>query len=350
MGEYRVALDLYSGPLDLLLFLIRREEIDIHDIPIERITEQYQQYVEVIQALDPNAAGDYLVMLATLIEIKSRLLLPTPPADEDDEPAEDPRAPLVQTLLEYKQYRDAAQALARCSEERALRHARRPAGTNGQGAREVELEDVEIWDLLAALTRVLRQVGGLGGTEVVYDDTPISVHAAWIVARLEEAGGVLTFERLFAGRSKAEIIGLFIALLELVRERRVQAEQDQPFGTMYLYLLSGPGEEELCSAESAAAGGRDGDSEAPGEDSGGRALTAEGHQGADNHAEAEVFTLLPDVDEDETIEAADAALSAVDRILSDVSARLRGRRGAVGEQPAGGEANDGESETSGDGD
>jgi len=102
--EYRVSLDNYSGPMDLLLYLIRREEVDIHDIPLARIIDQYIQYVELLQELDPNAAGEFLVLAATLMEVKTRMLLPTPEAIDGDEegPGIDPRADLIRQLLEYK--------------------------------------------------------------------------------------------------------------------------------------------------------------------------------------------------------------------------------------------------------
>jgi len=126
VSEYRVQLDVFTGPLDLLLYLIRRDEVDIYDIPIARITEQYLEYVRALEQLDPNAAGDFLVLAATLIELKSRALLPTPPLEAGDE-AEDPRMPLVRQLLEYKRFRDAARALAASAEDRAKRYVRRPA-------------------------------------------------------------------------------------------------------------------------------------------------------------------------------------------------------------------------------
>ncbi|GAG49290.1 unnamed protein product, partial [marine sediment metagenome] len=121
MAEYRVDLDVYSGPLDLLLYLIRREELDIHDIPIARITEQYIQYVDVLNALDPDLAGEFLVMAAMLMEIKTRILLPTPPPEEGGEDGLqiDPRAELVRQLLEYKAFKDASGELAGAAADQA---------------------------------------------------------------------------------------------------------------------------------------------------------------------------------------------------------------------------------------
>jgi len=234
--QYRVRLEAYSGPLDLLLYLIRREEVDIYDIPIAKITEQYCQYIEMIRQVDPDSVGQFLVMAATLMEIKSRMLLPKPPEETPDEEEIDPRAELVRQLLEYKKYKDAAERLKQRVEEFSRRWPRpKPPGLPAEG---VELEDASVWDLLAAFNRLMVQTGRVGPShEIVYDDTPVVVHAARIVETLQKAGGAAKFAVIFAGRSRAECIGLFLALLELIRRRRVRAEQDRPFGQIYIFLI-----------------------------------------------------------------------------------------------------------------
>ena len=122
MAEYKVELDAYNGPLDLLLYLIRRSEVDIYDIPIAQVTEQYVAYVTLLQNLDPDVAGDFLVMAATLMEIKSRTLLPRPPVEDDDEDdLTDPRLELVRQLLEYKKFKDAARTLDASHKRRTAR-------------------------------------------------------------------------------------------------------------------------------------------------------------------------------------------------------------------------------------
>ena len=118
MTDYRVALDVYHGPVDLLLFLIKRDEIDIYDIPISHITTQYLQYVQLLEKIDPEVVSEFLVLAATLMEIKSRTLLPRPPASEDDEEIEDPRLELVRQLLEYKRFKDAAHSLGEAAGQR----------------------------------------------------------------------------------------------------------------------------------------------------------------------------------------------------------------------------------------
>jgi segregation and condensation protein A len=142
-GGYRVQLDVFTGPLDLLLYLIRRDELDIQDIQIARLTEQYLEYVRLLEELDPNTAGDFLVMASTLVELKSRALLPTPPLEaEGDE--DDPQKLLVRQLLEYKRFKDAARALGSAAEERGKRYARQPADLPRE-LEGVELEEAQVW-------------------------------------------------------------------------------------------------------------------------------------------------------------------------------------------------------------
>jgi segregation and condensation protein A len=237
LSEYKVALDVYNGPLDLLLFLIRREEIDIYDIPLAHVTAQYIKYVELLQQLDPDGVSEFLVLAATLMEIKSRTLLPRPPADDADEEIVDPRLELVRQLLEYKKFKDAARYLDEAASERAKQHARSPT-LPPPPSDEVDIENIDIWDLFDAFNRLLEQTGRREGVHHVgVDDTPIALHAEDILDSIERAGGTQRFDEVFTGRSKPEMIGLFLALLELIRQRRINASQDRPFGTIWLHLL-----------------------------------------------------------------------------------------------------------------
>jgi len=238
LSEYRVALDVYNGPLDLLLFLIRREEVDIYDIPIARITGQYLQYVDVLKQLDPEVAGEFLVLAATLMEIKSRMLLPKPSAEETEEEIVDPRLELVRQLLEYKKYKDAARSLEDAAGEQALKHPRRPV-LPPRDPEELELENLQIWDLFDAFNQLLEQTGRKQQVhEVTVDDTPLALHADDMLDSLQRAGGTQKFDEVFAGRTRAEMIGLFLALLELIRRRCVRASQDHMFGPILIHLLS----------------------------------------------------------------------------------------------------------------
>ena len=245
--EYTVDLDIFHGPLDLLLFLIKRDELDIYDIPIARITDSYMQYVMMLKDLkddagfDINLAGDFLVMAATLMEIKSATLLPPPPtmAATDGEPTAaqqlaDPRFELVQKLLEYKKFKDAANALETQGRQHADRFPRYPAAVEGETDEQppVDLEEVQVWDLLSAFDRLMKEVGVRKPKyhEVTYDDTPIDLHAADIEDRLKREGKQ-TLRSLIAGRSsRSEMIGIFLALLELIREKKILVMQTDPLG------------------------------------------------------------------------------------------------------------------------
>ena len=230
-GDYRVELDVYNGPLELLLFLIKKEEVDIHDIPISRITSQYLAHVEMIRRIDINLAGEFLVLAATLMEIKSRMLNPQPVAESQSgvstQELSDPRRELVEQLLQYKQFKDAANALARradVEQQRFGRTARREAGRT-----PLDIDDINLFTLIDAFNAIMASVGHSAfGHDVVYDDTPISLHQADILDRLMR-DGPLTLQAMFAGRkSRSEMIGLFLAMLELIRMKKVIIEQTEP--------------------------------------------------------------------------------------------------------------------------
>ena len=250
MADYRVNLDIYNGPLDLLLYLIRRDEVDIYDIPIARITEQYVQYVDVLKRLDPNLAGEFLVMAATLMEIKTRMLLPAGPQDGEGEGVEiDPRAELVRQLLEYKAFKDAAGDLREAAAARAMRFGRQPA-RESEAEPQLDLEDAQVWDLVEAFGKLMEAIGLAAAThEVIYDDTPIELHETDILDRIQREGDV-TFQRVFEGRTvRNEIVGLFLALLELIRLRRVLAVQDRNFGEIHIRINPNPPEPQETEAD-----------------------------------------------------------------------------------------------------
>lgn len=240
MTDYRVQTDVYSGPMELLLYLIKRDEVDLYDIPVSHITKQYLDHVEMLKFIDPNVAGEFLVMASVLMELKSRMLLPRPPVVEgEDEDLTDPRLELVRQLLEYKKFKDASFELQRAAEIHSQRYPRVPAKFLTTEPAEVDLDDVQIWDLVAAFNKVMASIGAGAAThDVVFDDTPISLHAADILDRLEREGGDLRFENIFLGRRKPEMIGLFLALLELMRQARVRVVQEQPSHPIQVKLLS----------------------------------------------------------------------------------------------------------------
>jgi len=240
MPDYRVHTDIYNGPMDLLLYLIRRNEVDLYDIPIALITSQYCEYVATLSIIDPNAAGDFLVMAAALMEMKSRMLLPrTVGLEGEAEDLSDPRLELVRQLLEYKKFKDASFELGAAAAAQAMRWPRGPVHIAAADPGEVDLDEVQVWDLVAAFTKLMASIGGgKAAHEVVFDDTPIALHAADIIDRLQGEGGELLFEQVFLGRNRVEMIGLFLALLELMRQQRVRITQPRILGPITIVLLS----------------------------------------------------------------------------------------------------------------
>ena len=239
--EYTVRLGTFEGPLDLLLYLIRRAEVDIHDIPIVQITGQYLDAIEGLQheeSLDIDAAAEFLVMAATLVELKSRTLTPKQESEEGDgEEASsleetDPRQDLVRQLLAYQKYRSAAGDL---DERREAFAARWPVRVRvGEAADEeseppaLELEDVHSGDLFAAFDRIMAAIDTtrLGEHAVEYDDTPIALHQEDLLDRIGRSdAGRIGLREAFEGRTRGAMIGLFLAVLELARQRRIVFHQ-----------------------------------------------------------------------------------------------------------------------------
>jgi segregation and condensation protein A len=245
--SYKVDLEIYNGPMDLLLYLIRREEVDIREVPISRIADQYIAYLDVLKGLDIELAGDFVVMAATLLELKSRALLPRPeaPVTEDGEEAdqEDPRETLIRQLIEYRRFKDAAMML----DERGREMARRfPRQFDERLLEEFKAEDedapsdflkgIEIWDLISAFSHVVRTLGYSKPREVVYDDTPVEEAAAELLKRIESERSLLFSQCFVKGAGLSRLITTFLAVLELVRQRRIGAEQHEEFGDVRLFI------------------------------------------------------------------------------------------------------------------
>ena len=231
---YQVKLEVFEGPLDLLLHLIKREEVDVYDIPVARITDQYLRFVELMQDMNLDVAGEYLVMAATLMHLKSRLLLP-PSETDADEPEEDPRTELVQQLLEYQRYREAALALG--SRPVLLRDVFRrepdvPVRDEGEGVR---LRDISLADLLEAFRDVLERAARESFHEILHEEISIAECVDVIVRRLEMDGS-LRFRDLFAGSpSRRRLVATFLALLELVKAQAIRACQEEELGEILLF-------------------------------------------------------------------------------------------------------------------
>jgi segregation and condensation protein A len=232
--SFRVDLEIFRGPLDLLLYLVRKHEMEITEIPIAPITDQFLEHLAVLQQIDLNIVGDFLDMASTLVEIKSRMVLPR--GGEEEEPLDDPRQELVQRLLEYKKFKDAASML----EERGRQwqeHFPRLGSDlppRERNLTEEEIQEVELWDLVSAFGRIMRDNQATKPSSIVYDDTPVHVYMARIQERLHAEGRV-AFSTLFQpGMHKSAMVGVFLATLELVRHHDVRFEQNELFGEIWL--------------------------------------------------------------------------------------------------------------------
>jgi segregation and condensation protein A len=232
---YTVALDAFHGPLDLLLYLVKRNEVDVLDIPIARLTEQFLDHLRGIRELDVEFAGEFLVMAATLMEIKSRMLLPADEHAGEEEQA-DPRRELVKQLLEYRKFKDAAAALEERAEEQGLRLPRQEPAEPAAPT-EPRLRPVELWDLVSAFARLMRETQSLQPATIAVDDTPQHVYEAMILERLRTEGRIEFRDAFLRPHTKGRLIGIFLAILELIRHRAIGLDladgtQEQPEGTV----------------------------------------------------------------------------------------------------------------------
>jgi len=236
--DYLVDLDTFRGPPDLLLYLVKRNEVDICDIPIAKIADQFLEYLRLIEMIDVERAGEFLVMAATLMEIKSRMLLPR--SDELMEEEEDPRQELVRQLLEYKKVKDAAALLEAQAERQLCRMPRFPVEATVAGDPGSQpLRAVELWDLVSAFGRLMRETLALKPNQIVVDETPMQVYMDMIVDRLKQMRRI-PFTAFFTPPfNRARLVGLFLAVLELIRIRQISAHQEDPFGEITLGLVEG---------------------------------------------------------------------------------------------------------------
>ena len=243
MADYRVKLEVYNGPMDLLLYLIRRDEIDIYNLPVAQITSQYMEYMNLIDELDVDLAGEFLVMAATLMELKSLMVIPRDEVEgeEGEDDPTDPRLELIHQLLEYKRFKDAAGMLEDAAEERAGRYHRPLVDLERvkkelKSEQELDMESVQVWDLMDAFTRLMKATLANKAThDVIRDDTPIDIYETRILERAQK-DNPLKFEAVFErAENREEMVGMFLAILELMRHRLVKIEQEKAFGDIYIF-------------------------------------------------------------------------------------------------------------------
>jgi len=230
---YSIKLPAFEGPLDLLLHLIKENKIDIYDIPIALITHQYLDYIEMMKELDLDIAGEFLLMAATLIHIKSRMLLPV--EEVTGEEPEDPRFELVQRLIEYKAFKDASLALKEREDEWSNIYYREPAGeaSEGEEAGELDLFDLSLFDLLGAFSKLLEKAPP-EVVSITRETLTVKDRISFIMEKIENQD-TMRFEDLFEGNiTRTYLIVTFIALLEILRLGLARAYQERDFGAIWI--------------------------------------------------------------------------------------------------------------------
>ncbi len=232
--ELTVKLEVFEGPLDLLCHLIKKNEVDIYDIPIAIITDQYLKYLGLMKVLNLDIAGEYLVMSATLLHIKSKMLLPSSePGDEseEEEEGEDPRAELVQRLLEYQAFKDAARSLE--GKEILERDVFVRGRQDGEGEDGEGLLEIGLFELIEAFQHAIDQWREDPSIELTVDRLTLTDRIHWIADHLKGRKRGLSLQDLFLEcHEKRELIVTFLALLEMIRQRMIRAYQTAPYGTI----------------------------------------------------------------------------------------------------------------------
>lgn len=235
---YQIKLSNFEGPLDLLLYLIKKNEIDIYDINVSQITKQYLEYIELMKILDLEIAGEFILMAATLIRIKAKMLLPKDPDATEDED-EDPRTDLVKQLLEYKRFKEVADDLSDKEDNQRRLYARRYFEVEKQYVKEFDdtadlISDISLFDLLSAFKYALEnrpvetthQVGEVGAT--------VEEQINYVIGYLEEHDRVTFVDLVKPLKTRLMLIVTLMAILELIKTHRLKVQQAQIFGDIYI--------------------------------------------------------------------------------------------------------------------
>lgn len=239
--QYNFKVEAFEGPLDLLLHLIHRYEIDIYNIPVAEITEQYLSYIHTMKDLQLDVASEYLVMAATLLQIKSKMLLPKQEEDVPDNGEDfidDPRQELMERLIEYKKYKQVAAELKEREQERAQLYTRSPIDfTSFQQEEETSLPlDITLYDMLAAFQKLMRRKKSKRPvtTRIARQEIPIEQRMSDILQQLETAEGRQSFYDLFVDEEREVMVVTFLAILELMKNQQIIIEQEHNFDEIFL--------------------------------------------------------------------------------------------------------------------
>lgn len=239
---YKVKLDAFEGPLDLLLHLVNDLEIDIYDIPVATITEQYMRYIKTMQEIELNIASEYLVMAATLIEIKSSMLLPKKEINHEGEYEEDPREQLINRLIEYRKYKEAADSLKEIELEENQIFTRSPVQFEDFLEKTpIVRGDISIYDMIDALDHVFERREWSKPLDTTINRVEVSIEQRMdeILIEVNEKGTKMEFGLLFRYPNKSHVVTTFLALLQLLKNDLIDCEQSGSFKSIYLFKREG---------------------------------------------------------------------------------------------------------------
>ena len=235
--DYAIKLDIFEGPLDLLLYLIKKNEIDIYNIPVALITEQYLQYLNIIKSLNLDLAGEYLVMAATLIHIKSKMLLPVPEEPSDEESEDDPRQELVKQLLEYQSFKEAASDLESrpLLERDVFKRTAQPEDIEKPETEDDELIEVSIFELIEAFHHLVSRIDKKELLEIDLEKMSLTDTINDVMERLTREKNLTFDELLGKKKSRRNIVYTFLAILELIKLKMIKAYQTSAFGVIRVF-------------------------------------------------------------------------------------------------------------------
>lgn len=249
VNTYSVKIDAFEGPLDLLLHLINQAEVDIYDIPVAQITDQYVTYIETMQELELDIASEYLVMAATLLAIKSQMLLPKQEELFEEEwtldEEEDPREELMNRLIEYRKYKEAANELKEKEKERSLIYTRAPDELDEyvteEERRKLAISDVTLFDMLGAYQKLMRRKALLAPRTktVKSQDYSIEDKIEYVLKRISDLNRPCHFEELFVERDRGQVVMTFLAILELMKTKTIRCVQNENFTDIMIYRVGG---------------------------------------------------------------------------------------------------------------
>jgi len=243
MAEYKVQFEVFEGPLDLLLYLIKKEEVDIYAVNLTKLATQFIEYIDLMREFDLEVAGEFLVMASTLMYIKSRELLPVDQqvAVEGEDESEDPRWELIRQLVEYKKFKDAAAQLQTLEARQENIFPRLPGKLELENTAPLPKPDVSIFDLLNAVNSVLKRFGQREGSGSIFEDKwTVSEKIEFILRALAERGGMRFSELFETAANRSEVICTFLALLELIRLKQLVCVQSEPFAEIEIRRSENP--------------------------------------------------------------------------------------------------------------